>query len=118
MRHAVSVDGSEVVARRDPADRLACQRPDRAAPRGVVAPVALITPCDTSRMGVPLAWPLAARDLRRLGATDRRWLRLAPRAYLTGRELPPSGRFNAGQKVNARLVVFVLLVLYVSGVGN
>jgi formate dehydrogenase subunit gamma len=64
--------------------------------------------------------PLAqtARDLRDFNATDRRWLRLAPRAYLTGGELPPSGRFNAGQKVNARLVLLVLLVLYVSGVGE
>jgi formate dehydrogenase subunit gamma len=62
-----------------------------------------------------------ARDLRRLSASDRRWLRLAPRAYATGagaRELPPSGRFNGGQKVNARLVLLVLTVLYVSGVGE
>jgi formate dehydrogenase subunit gamma len=32
--------------------------------------------------------------------------------------LPPSGRFNAGQKVNARLVLLVLTVLYVSGVAE
>jgi formate dehydrogenase subunit gamma len=64
----------------------------------------------------PLAQTL--RDLRSLTRTDWRWLRLAPRAYVTGGELPPSGRFNAGQKVNARLVALVLLVLYVSGVGE
>ena len=60
----------------------------------------------------------AVRDLRPLDARDRRWLRLAPRAYLTGGELPPAGKFNAGQKVNARLVLLVLSVLYVSGVGE
>jgi formate dehydrogenase subunit gamma len=64
--------------------------------------------------------PLArtVRDLRPLEARDRRWLRLAPRAYLTGGRLPPAGRFNAGQKINARLLLLVLAVLYVSGVGE
>jgi formate dehydrogenase subunit gamma len=77
---------------------------------GIAALVAL------RRSRRPLAQ--AVRDLRPLDARDRRWLRLAPRAYLTGRELPPSGKFNAGQKVNARLVLLVLVVLYVSGVGE
>jgi formate dehydrogenase subunit gamma len=64
--------------------------------------------------------PLAqtARDLRPLDARDRRWLRLAPRAYLLGEKLPAAGRFNAGQKLNARLVLLVLVVLYVSGAGE
>lgn len=64
--------------------------------------------------------PLArtVRDLRRLGSRDRQWLRLAPRAYLVGGELPRSGRFNAGQKVNARLVLLLLALLYVSGLGE
>jgi formate dehydrogenase subunit gamma len=64
--------------------------------------------------------PLArtVRDLRPLGSRDWQWLRLAPRAYLVGGELPPSGRFNAGQKVNARLVLLVLALLYVSGLGE
>jgi formate dehydrogenase subunit gamma len=63
--------------------------------------------------------PLArtVHDLRPIDASDRRWLRRAPRAYLTGGELPPAGRFNAGQKVNARLVLLLLVVLFVSGVG-
>jgi formate dehydrogenase subunit gamma len=60
----------------------------------------------------------AVRDLRPLDARDRRWWRLAPRAYLTGSDLPPSGKFNAGQKINARLLLLVLAVLYVSGVGE
>jgi formate dehydrogenase subunit gamma len=60
----------------------------------------------------------AVRDLQPLDATDRRWLRRAPLAYLTGRALPPSGRFNAGQKINARLVLVVLTTLFVSGAGE
>jgi formate dehydrogenase subunit gamma len=60
----------------------------------------------------------AVRDLQSIDARDRRWLRGAPRAYLTGATLPSAGRFNAGQKVNARLVLLVLAVLFVSGVGE
>jgi formate dehydrogenase subunit gamma len=64
--------------------------------------------------------PLAevVRDLQSIDARDRRWLRRAPRAYLTGATLPPAGRFNGGQKVNARLVLLLLVVLYASGVGE
>lgn len=64
--------------------------------------------------------PLArtVRDLQPIDARDRRWLRRAPVAYLTGGDLPPAGRFNAGQKVNARLVLLVLVVLFVSGLGE
>jgi formate dehydrogenase subunit gamma len=64
--------------------------------------------------------PLAqtVRDLQPIDASDRRWLRRAPRAYLTGSELPAAGRFNAGQKVNARLVLLLLVVLFVSGIGE
>jgi formate dehydrogenase subunit gamma len=58
------------------------------------------------------------RDLQPIDASDRRWLRRAPRAYLTGSELPAAGRFNAGQKVNARLVLLLLVVLFVSGIGE
>lgn len=63
--------------------------------------------------------PLAQtfRDLQPIDASDRRWLRRAPRAYLTGAELPAAGRFNAGQKVNARLLLLLLVVLFVTGVG-
>jgi formate dehydrogenase subunit gamma len=58
------------------------------------------------------------RDMRPLSSRDRQWLRLAPRAYLVGGELPPSGRFNAGQKVNARLILLVFALLYLSGLGE
>jgi formate dehydrogenase subunit gamma len=62
--------------------------------------------------------PLAqtARDLGSLDARDRRWLRHAPRAYVAGGKLPPSGKFNAGQKINSWLVLLLLGVLYVSGI--
>ena len=64
--------------------------------------------------------PLAqtADDLRRLTPGDWRWLRAAPRAYVTGSELPPAGRFTGGQKVNARSLLLVLTLLYVSGLGE
>jgi formate dehydrogenase subunit gamma len=68
------------------------------------------------RSRAPLAQ--AVRDLQPIDARDRRWLRRAPVAYLTGADLPPAGRFNAGQKVNARLVLLVLVVLFVSGLGE
>lgn len=60
----------------------------------------------------------AAHDLRGLNRSDRRWLRAAPRIYLKGGELPPAGRFNAGQKINARLVLLALALLYITGVGE
>jgi formate dehydrogenase subunit gamma len=64
--------------------------------------------------------PLAhvAHDLRVIDARDRRWLRRAPRAYLTGGDLPAAGRFNGGQKINARLVLLLLAVLFVSGAAE
>ena len=80
----------------------------------LLAGIALLTARRRSRR--PLAQTV--HDLRSLGPADRRWLRLAPRAYLAGGALPPSGRFNAGQKVNARLVLLVLAVLYLSGLGE
>ena len=58
------------------------------------------------------------RDLQPIDASDRNWLLRAPKAYLTGAELPPAGRFNGGQKINARLVLLLLVVLFVSGVGE
>jgi formate dehydrogenase subunit gamma len=77
---------------------------------GLIALIAL------RRSRRPLAQ--AVRDLQPIDASDRRWLQRAPIAYLTGRELPAAGRFNAGQKINARLMLFLLVVLFVSGVGE
>jgi formate dehydrogenase subunit gamma len=55
-----------------------------------------------------------ARELRRLDADDRAWL--APLRILRGRPAPPVGRFNAGQKMNARLALVGLTGLYATGV--
>lgn len=55
-----------------------------------------------------------ARELRRLDGDDRRWLH--PARILTRRPAPPVGRFNAGQKLNARLALFGLIGLYLSGI--
>jgi formate dehydrogenase subunit gamma len=55
-----------------------------------------------------------ARDLRKLDADDRAWL--APLRVLRGRPAPPAGRFNAGQKMNARLALLGLIGLYSTGI--
>jgi formate dehydrogenase subunit gamma len=57
---------------------------------------------------------MTARELRRLDADDRAWL--APLRILRGRPAPPAGRFNAGQKMNARLALLGLAGLYSTGV--
>jgi formate dehydrogenase subunit gamma len=55
------------------------------------------------------------RDLATLDADDQAWL--SPGRIIQGRPAPPVGRFNGGQKVNARLVVLGLTGLYVTGVS-
>jgi formate dehydrogenase subunit gamma len=55
-----------------------------------------------------------ARELRRLDGDDRRWL--DPARILAGRPAPPVGRFNAGQKMNARLALLGLIGLYSTGI--
>lgn len=55
-----------------------------------------------------------ARDLRRLDADDRAWL--SPMRIVARRPPPPVGRFNGGQKVNARLALIGLLGLYATGI--
>jgi len=65
----------------------------------IILPLLLLLLLDRRRL---------ARDLREVdkwNSDDRRWFRLALRGYtLRGREMPPQGRFNAGQKVNVVLV--------------
>ncbi|MDX6521862.1 MAG: formate dehydrogenase subunit gamma [Gaiellales bacterium] len=56
-----------------------------------------------------------ARQLATLDANDRAWL--SPARLLSGRPAPPVGRFNAGQKMNARLAVLGLGGLYVTGIS-
>jgi formate dehydrogenase subunit gamma len=55
-----------------------------------------------------------ARELRRLDAGDRAWL--SPDRILTRRPAPPVGRFNGGQKMNARLALLGLIGLYSTGI--
>jgi formate dehydrogenase subunit gamma len=55
-----------------------------------------------------------AGELRRLDATDRAWL--APARILLRRPAPPVGRFNGGQKLNARLALLGLTGLYATGI--
>jgi formate dehydrogenase subunit gamma len=59
-----------------------------------------------------------ARELGRLDAEDREWLRAIPERLLAGAPEPPAARFNAGQKVNFVLVCILLAALYVSGVDT
>ena len=65
----------------------------------IILPLLLLLLIDRRRL---------ARDLREVdkwNGDDRRWFRLALRGYtLRGREMPPQGRFNAGQKINVVLV--------------
>lgn len=55
-----------------------------------------------------------AGQLSHLDATDRAWL--APGRILAGRPAPPVGRFNGGQKLNARLALLGLTGLYATGI--
>jgi formate dehydrogenase subunit gamma len=49
---------------------------------------------------------------------DRRWLVEAPRHVLGRGTAPPAGRFNAGQKINARLVALGMGALYLTGIAQ
>jgi formate dehydrogenase subunit gamma len=61
---------------------------------------------------------LAAHDLGRLDPEDHEWLAAVPARLLHGAPEPPSGRFNAGQKVNFLLVCVLLAALLVTGVDT
>lgn len=52
-----------------------------------------------------------ARRLNRFQATDRVWLRRALRLDTSG----PSGKFNAGQKLNSAFVLGATIVMFVTG---
>ncbi|MDX6549956.1 MAG: formate dehydrogenase subunit gamma [Gaiellales bacterium] len=56
-----------------------------------------------------------ARELAILDADDRAWL--SPARLLNRKPAPPVGRFNAGQKMNARLSALGLGGLYVTGIS-
>jgi len=72
----------------------------------LVAAVALIVSRgDRRRLGG------IARGVARLDELDRRWLRSAPLHILGLAPESPAGRFNAGQKLNAKLTSIVILPL-------
>jgi formate dehydrogenase subunit gamma len=48
---------------------------------------------------------------------DAAWLRGVPDRLRSGAPAPPVGRFNAGQKMNARLSALALAVLYATGLA-
>jgi formate dehydrogenase subunit gamma len=54
-----------------------------------------------------------AADLRRLDDADRAWL--SPVRLLQRQPAPPAGRFNGGQKLNARLALLGISGLYATG---
>ena len=65
----------------------------------IILPLVVFFLLDRRQMGRDL------REVDKWNGDDRRWFRLALRGYtLRGREMPPQGRFNAGQKVNVVLV--------------
>jgi cytochrome b subunit of formate dehydrogenase len=53
------------------------------------------------------------QELRRFDGDDRAWL--SPTRIIARRPPPPVGRFNGGQKVNARLALAGLVGLYATG---
>lgn len=76
----------------------------------IVLPLLLFVLLDRRRLG---------RDLREVdtwNGDDRRWFRLALRGYtLRGRQMPPQGRFNAGQKINVVLVAAMAMGFAATG---
>ncbi len=65
----------------------------------VILPILLLLLIDRRRLGRDL------REVDKWSGDDRHWFWLAVRGYsLRGREMPPQGRFNAGQKLNVVLV--------------
>jgi formate dehydrogenase subunit gamma len=65
----------------------------------IILPLLLLVVLDRRRMFRDL------REVDKWNGDDRRWFWLALRGYtVRGREMPPQGRFNAGQKVNVVLV--------------
>lgn len=78
----------------------------------IVVPVAVLVIGDRRRIAADV------REVDLWSADDRAWLRtwLSRRTGLAG-ELPPAGRFNAGQKTNAVISAVALLSLGLTGVA-
>lgn len=76
----------------------------------IVVPLLLFILFDPRRLG---------RDIREIDRWDRqdgKWFGLALRGYtLRGRQMPPQGRFNAGQKANVVVVAAMAIGFAVTG---
>jgi len=76
----------------------------------IVVPLLLFVVLDRRRFGRDL------REIDRWDGQDRKWFGLALRGYtLRGRQMPPQGRFNAGQKANVVLVAAMAIGFAVTG---
>lgn len=76
----------------------------------VVLPLLLFLVIDRRRLRRDI------QEIDRWDRSDRRWFWLALRGYtLRGREMPPQGRFNAGQKMNVVLVAAMALGFAATG---
>jgi formate dehydrogenase subunit gamma len=77
----------------------------------IVVPLILLVALDRRRLLADV------REVDRWSWNDRRWFGLAMRGYTLrgGRSMPPQGRFNAGQKVNAVLVAAMALGFAATG---
>lgn len=75
----------------------------------LLAPPLVLLSGDTKRALSDLREPL------RLGRSDLRWLALQPLALLGRAELPPAGKLNGGQKLNALLMCAVASGLAATG---
>jgi formate dehydrogenase subunit gamma len=73
---------------------------------GVLLPVPLVLAALLS-----VAFRRDARRLNRFHTEDKVWLRAAMRGNLDA----PSGKFNAGQKLNSALVLGAIVVMFVTG---
>lgn len=73
---------------------------------GVVLPLPLVL-----AVWLSPAFRSDARRLNRFQSWDRMWLRRAVRLDMSG----PSGKFNAGQKLNSAFVLAAAIVMFVTG---
>lgn len=75
----------------------------------LLAPPLVLLSGDTKQALADLRTPL------RISKSDLRWLALQPKAMLGRAQLPPAGKLNGGQKLNALLMGAVALGLALTG---
>jgi formate dehydrogenase subunit gamma len=76
----------------------------------IIVPLLLLLVLDRRRLASDIC------DVDKWNGEDRRWFWLALRGYtVRGREMPPQGRFNAGQKINVVIVAAMALGFAATG---